>query len=220
MNQTFNITRFGRYARYIISANRWYYGVTFAFFTIPATVLSLCGVNDWLVAGLVGWSTVTINITPFADTAKYGGHARMLIIPASWVEKLVLEYVIRFWPIVVPFGLHALGCAIGLNSVSGYLANGFDKGRLAEILMWMTYMMLLLSFDSGKQRTNPILGIKQISTSWFLAIYFGFMLFIFMKNPPFYNMLGASKTALIILLSFSALAFLVSLIFYRKRKAL
>ena len=216
MNQTFNIKRFCRYTQFILSMNRWYYGVVLVFFTIPATVLSLCGVTDWLVAGLVGWSTVTINITPFADTAKYGGRARMLIIPASWVEKLVLEYIVRFLPIVVPFGLHAVGCAFGLNSVSGYLADGFDKGRIVEMLFWMSYMMLFLSFDSGKRRNNPILRIKQISTNWFTTIYMGFMLFLILHTPRpvFYNMLGT-----VISLTFSVLVFLASLVFYRRRHA-
>lgn len=214
MNQTFNPKRFLRYTRFILSMNRWYYGIALVFFTIPATVLSLCGVADWLVAGLVGWSAVTINMAPFADLAKFGGRARLLTIPASWLEKLVLEYTVRFLPIVVPFGLHAAGCAIGLNRVSGYLADGFDVARLLEIIFWMAYMNLL-SFDSGKLRTNPILGTKQISTSWFLSIYFGFMVFLFMLNPtpPFYDMLGAP-----ILLIFSALAIMATLVFYRRRR--
>lgn len=218
MNQIFNIKRFARYTRYILSMNRWYYGILIVLFTIPATVLSLCGVTDRLVVGLVAWSAVTINITPFADVAKFGGRARLLVIPASWLEKLVLEYIVRFLPIAVPFGLHAAGCAIGLNSVSGYFADGFETERLLEIIFWMSYFMLFLSLDSGKRRTNPILGIKQISTSWFLSIYLGFMLFAFLAIRssllPFYNLLGAT-----ILLTFSALAILVSLAFYRRRHA-
>ena len=214
MNQTFNTKRFLRYSRYIISANRWYYGVLLVLFTIPATVLSLCGVTDWLVAGLVAWSTVTINTAPFADVAKFGGRARLLIIPASWLEKLVLEYIVRFLPLVIPFGLHAAACAIGLNSVSGYLADGFDKGRIVEMLFWMSYMMLFLSLDSGKIRTNPFFGTKQISTSWFLSIDFGFMAFLAtISTEPFYRMLGAP-----IALTFSALAISVSLVFYRRRR--
>ena len=214
MNQIFNIERFLRYTRFVLSMNRWYYGILMVIFTIPATVLSLCGVTDWLVAGLVAWSTVTINTAPFADVAKFGGRARLLVIPASWLEKLVLEYTVRFLPIVVPFGLHAAGCAIGLNSVSGYLADGFDKGRIVEMLFWMSYMMLFLSLDSGKIRTNPFFGTKQISTSWFLSIDFGFMAFLAtISTEPFYRMLGAP-----IALTFSALAFLVSLVFYRRRR--
>jgi len=214
MNQIFNLKRFLRYTRFVLSMNRWYYGVALVFFTIPATVLSLCGVVDWLVAGLVGWSAVTINMAPFADVAKFGGRARLLVIPASWLEKLVLEYTVRFLPIVIPFGLHAAGCAIGLNSVSGYLADGFDKGRIVEMLFWMSYMMLFLSLDSGKIRTNPFFGTKQISTSWFLSIDFGLMAFLAtISTEPFYRMLGAP-----IALTFSALAFLVSLVFYRRRR--
>ena len=215
MNQTFNLKRFLRYTRFILSMNRWYYGVLLVFFTIPATVLSLCGVADWLVAGLVAWSTVTINTTPFADVAKFGGRARLLVIPASWLEKLVLEYTVRFLPIVVPFGLHAAGCAIGLNSVSGYLADGFETRRLLEIIFWMSFCGVLLSFDSSRQHTNTF-GIKQISTNWFLSIYYGFMVFAFVlgSKPPFYSMLGAS-----ILLAFSALAILFSLFYYRRRHA-
>ena len=218
MNQTFNIKRFLRYTRFILSMNRWYYGIALVFFTIPATVLSLCGVVDWLVAGLVAWSIGTMNVAPFADTTKFGGRARLLVIPASWLEKLVLEYTVSFLPLVIPFGLHAAGCAIGLNSVSGYFADGFETERLLEIIFWMSYFMLFLSLDSGKRRTNPILGIKQISTSWFLSIYLGFMLFAFLAIRssllPFYNLLGAT-----ILLTFSALAILVSLAFYRRRHA-
>ena len=214
MNQIFNIKRFLRYTRYIISANRWYYGIVIVLFTIPATVLSLCGVVDWLVGGLVAWSAVTINSAPFADVAKFGGRARLLTIPASWLEKLVLEYTVRFLPIVVPFGLHAAGCAIGLNSVSGYLADGFDKGRIVEMLFWMSYVMLFLSLDSGKIRTNPFFGTKQISTSWFLSIDFGFMAFLAtISTEPFYRMLGAPIT-----LTFSALVILASLVFYRRRR--
>ncbi len=214
MNQTFNLKRFLRYTRFVLSMNRWYYGIVLVFFTIPATVLSLCGVVDWLVGGLVAWSAVTINSAPFADVAKFGGRARLLTIPASWLEKLVLEYTVRFLPIVVPFGLHAAGCAIGLNSVSGYWADGFDKGRIVEMLFWLSYMMLFLSLDSGKIRTNPFFGTKQIPTSWFLSIDFGFMAFLAtISTEPFYRMLGAP-----IALTFSALAFLVSLVFYRRRR--
>lgn len=211
MNQTFNPKRFLRYTRFTVSMNRWYYGIVLVLFTIPATVLSLCGVVDWLVGGLVAWSAVTINMAPFADVAKFGGRARLLTIPASWLEKLVLEYTVRFLPIVVPFGLHAAGCAFGLNSVSGYLADGFDEARLLEIIFWMAYANLL-SFDSGKLRTNPILGTKQISTSWFLSIYFGFGVFFFVHIPT-YSMLGAP-----ILLIFSALAIMATLVFYRRRR--
>lgn len=214
MNQTFNLKRFLRYTRFVLSMNRWYYGIVIVLFTIPATVLSLCGVVDWLVGGLVAWSAVTINMAPFADVAKFGGRARLLTIPASWLEKLVLEYTVRFLPIVVPFGLHAAGCAFGLNSVSGYLADGFDKERIVEMLFWMSYVMLFLSLDSGKIRTNPFFGTKQISTSWFLSIDFGFMAFLAtISTEPFYRMLGAP-----IALTFSALAFLVSLVFYRRRR--
>lgn len=215
MNQTFNLKRFLRYTRFVLSMNRWYYGILMVFFTIPATVLSLCGVTDWLVAGLVAWSTATINTTPFADVAKFGGRARLLVIPASWLEKLVLEYTVRFWPLVIPFGLHAAGYAIGLNSVSGYFADGFETRRLLEIIFWMSFCGVMLSFDSSKQHTNTF-GIKQISTNWFLSIYYGFMVFAFVlgSKPPFYSMLGAS-----ILLAFSALAILFSLFYYRRRHA-
>ena len=214
MNQTFNIKRFLRYTRFILSMNRWYYGIALVFFTIPATVLSLCGVVDWLVAGLVAWSIGTMNVAPFADTTKFGGRARLLVIPASWLEKLVLEYTVRFLPLVIPFGLHTAACAIGLNSVSGYFADGFEKERLLEIIFWMAYFMVCLSFDSGKRRNNPLLGIKQIQTNWFIAIDIGFMMFLSAQVLPFYRMIPA-----FILLSISALAILVSLVFYRRRHA-
>ena len=91
MNQTFNIKRFCRYARYIISANRWYYGVIFVFFTIPAVILTLCEVVPELIMTLIAMPFVGLNIQPNIELTKYGGLMRQMTVPASWFEKLIVR---------------------------------------------------------------------------------------------------------------------------------
>ena len=124
MNQTFNLKRFLRYTRFILAMNRWYYGVLLVLFTIPATVLSLCGVADWLVAGLVGAATFCLSIVPTYDLTALTGWERQLTVPSSWLEKLIVEIVARYWVLIVPFCIHAFGCALGLNGISTVFADG------------------------------------------------------------------------------------------------
>ena len=218
MNQTFNIKRFGRYTRFILSLNRWYYGVILVFFAIPATVLSLCGLGPdgarYLVGGLIATATICLSIVPNIELSKFGGLARQIAIPASWLEKLIVEIIARFWVLAVPFGIHAIAYAFGFNGISSVTADGFSLANIAVILIWATSCFFVLSFENGKNG-NTLSGKKMVSTNLILAIAMSFQGPNLIINIARHN----SPTITYILLLTSAALFLATIILYPNRKA-
>lgn len=213
MNQTFNIKRFLRYTRFILSMNRWYYGVLLVLFTIPATVLSLCRVVEWPVASLVATASLCLSVAPFADLTTLGGFARQIAIPASWFEKLIIEVAARFWVLVIPFGIHAIGYAFGFNGICSVFADGFSLPSLAVVLIFTTTIFFCFYFNGGKGRN--ISGKEVCSTPWPLAICMA------LQGPNlanFPNLLKFSPTTTNILLIVSAAFFLAALITFRRKR--
>ena len=149
MNQIFSIKRFLRYTRFTVSMNRWYYGVLLVLFTIPATVLSLCGVADWLVAGLVGAATFCLSIVPTYDLTALTGWERQLTVPSSWLEKLIVEIVARYWVLIVPFCIHAFGCALGLMESVLCLPMVFLSKHLPLCCCGHRYIFGFICFTKG-----------------------------------------------------------------------
>ena len=218
MNQIFNINRFGRYTRYILSMNRWYYGVMLVFFAIPATVLSLCGLNpdgaNFLVGGLIATATICLSILPNIELSKFGGFARQIAIPASWLEKMIVEIIVRSWVLVVPFCIHAIAYAFGFNGISSVTADGFSLANIAVILIWATFCFFVLSFENGKNG-NTLSGKKMVSTNLILAIAMSFQGPNLIINIAHHN----SPTITYILLLTSAALLLATIILYPNRKA-
>ena len=216
MNQIFNINRFGRYARFILSLNRWYYGVILVFFAIPATVLSLCGLGPdgarYLVGGLIAAATCSLSVIPNIELSKFGGMARQIAIPASWLEKLIVEIIARFWVLAVPFGIHAIAYAFGFNGISSVTADGFSLASIAMILIWATLIFFIWSFEKGKNG-NTLTGQKMVSTNLILAIAMSFqggnLITIASHNSP-------TKTYILLLIS--AVSFLAAIILYRRKR--
>lgn len=214
MNQTFNLKRFLRYTRFTVSMNRWYYGVLLVLFTIPATVLSLCGVAEWPVASLVATASLCLSVAPFADLATLGGFARQIAIPASWFEKLIVEVAARFWVLAIPFGIHAIGYAFGFNGISSVFADGFSLPTLAAMLIWTTTMFFCLNFNRGKGR-NLTTGKDVNTINWPLAICMA------LQGPNLVNLPNIwkfSPTVTNILLITSAAFFMAALITFRRKR--
>ena len=216
MNQIFNIRRFLRYTRYIISANRWYYGVLLVFFTIPATMLSLCRVTDWLVAGLVGAATFCLSIVPTYELTKLSGWERQLIVPASWFEKLIVEIAARYWVLIVPFCIHAIGCAFGFNGISSVFADGFSVETFAIVLLWTSLYFWIYMFHKGRQR-NPITGNMNSATPLYAIPLVGSIgMSLMLSWVPLYK---ESPMANSISLLLSVVFFMAAIITYPKKRA-
>lgn len=214
MNQIFNLKRFLRYTRFILSMNRWYYGVLLVFFTIPAMVLSLCRVAEWSVACFVATASLCLSVAPFADLTTLGGFARQIAIPASWFEKLIVEVAARFWVLAIPFGIHAIGYAFGFNGISSVFADGFSLPTLAAMLIWATTMFFCLNFNKGKGR-NITTGKDVCSTNWPAVIC------IALQGPNVVNLpnhWNFSPTVTNILLVTSAAFFFAALITFRRKR--
>ncbi|MBR5643516.1 MAG: hypothetical protein IKW77_04960 [Salinivirgaceae bacterium] len=216
MNQTFNIKRFLRYTRFVLSMNRWYYGVLLVLFTIPATVLSLYGVADWLVAGLVGAATFCLSIVPTYDLTALTGWERQLTVPSSWLEKLIVEIVARYWVLIVPFCIHAFGCALGLNGISTVFADGFSVETFAIVLLWTPLYFWIYMFHKGRQR-NPITGNMNSVTPLYAMPMVGSVGFLLMLSwVPLYK---ESPLANSISLLLGAVFFVAAIITYPKKRA-
>lgn len=216
MNQTFNIKRFLRYTRFVLSMNRWYYGVLLVLFTIPATVLSLCGVADWLVAGLVGAATFCLSIVPTYDLTALTGWERQLTVPSSWLEKLIVEIVARYWVLIVPFCIHAFGCALGLNGISTVFADGFSVETFAIVLLWTPLYFWIYMFHKGRQR-NPITGNMNSVTPLYAMPMVGSVGFLLMLSwVPLYK---ESPLANSISLLLGAAFFVAAISMYPKKRA-
>ena len=216
MNQIFNIKRFLRYSRYIISANRWYYGVLLVFFTIPATVLSLCRVTDWLVAGLVGAATFCLSIVPTYELTKLSGWERQLTVPASWFEKLIVEIVARYWVLIVPFCIHAVGYAFGFNGISSVFADGFSVETFAIVLLWTSLYFWIYMFHKGRQR-NPITGnMNSVTPLYAIPLVGSIGMSLMLSWVPLYK---ESPMANSISLLLSVVFFMAAIITYPKKRA-
>lgn len=216
MNQTFNLKRFLRYTRFVLSMNRWYYGILMVVFTIPATVLSLCGVTDWLVAGLVGAATFCLSIVPTYELTKLSGWERQLTVPASWFEKLIVEIAARYWVLIVPFCIHAIGYAFGFNGISSVFADGLSVETFAIVLLWTSLYFWIYMFHKGRQR-NPITGnMNSVTPLYAIPLVGSIGMSLMLSWVPLYK---ESPMANSISLLLSVVFFMAAIITYPKKRA-
>ena len=149
MNQTFNIKRFCRYAWFILSMNRWYYGILFVACVLPASLLPFCGLEPNLARYsnfLVIIPLFLLSILPTIEWSKKSGFSRMVEIPASWLEKLIVEVAVRFSPLAIPLAVRA----IGADNLT--FAGGFPPTTILMMLLVTTYVFFDHSFDRGKMQ--------------------------------------------------------------------
>lgn len=220
MNQTFNLKRFLRYTRFILSMNRWYYGIVFVLFIIPATLLVMFRVDfdDNVAMRLIGAPTIMFSIVPFVFNTKFGGLARQLAVPASWLEKFLIEIVVRFSPIAIPWGIHAVGCVAGVNGISGYFTDGLGVPNIVELTLWALIFAIVCVFDSGKLG-KTMLGASVVSANWGLAICVGATGGTSIAAVPFIH--GFSKFSPIttnIEILLDAALFITIFLLYRRRR--
>ena len=149
MNQTFNIKRFCRYARFTLSMNRWYYGILFVACVLPASVLPFCGLKPELaryINFLVIIPLFLLSILPTIEWSKKSGFSRLVEIPASWLEKLIVEVAVRFSPLAISLAIRA----IGADNLA--FAGGFSPTTILMMLLVTTYVFFDHSFDRGKMQ--------------------------------------------------------------------
>ena len=149
MNQIFNIKRFCRYARFTLSMNRWYYGILFVACVLPASVLPFCGLEPNLARYsnfLVIIPLFLLSILPTIEWSKKSGFSRLVEIPASWLEKLIVEVAVRFSPLAIPLAVRA----IGADNLT--FADGFPPTTILMMLLVTTYVFFDHSFDRGKMQ--------------------------------------------------------------------
>ena len=214
MNQIFNIKRFLRYTRFTVSMNRWYYGVLLVLFTIPAAVLSLCGVADWLVAGLVGAATFCLSFMPNIELNKYGGLTRLMTIPSSWFEKLLFECIVRFSGILIPIGLCSIGFAYGLGSPEMFYSEVLSIGRIAMLSALAMSIFLVFNFDSSR-KGKTMTGDPIVFPNW---PYVFCMSFVFGNIHSLSQFIDKSQTTMIVFFAIAAIEFIAALIWYPKRR--
>ena len=215
MNQTFNIKRFGRYTRFTLSMNRWYYGALLLLCVVPAAVLSITRLGNFS-RGLLYFSTILTLVMPSIDHIYVKGYKiRKTELSASWLEKLIVEIAVRHWTLVVPFAVHAVAVAFGANGLTAYFADGF---KIQDILYLLTFTNLGLLSSLAVENSWVLKGFlrenggEKISLFvWvFIAVDFGFLATV---------VDGVFCTFPIpIMLTIVIASFVATLIFYRKQK--
>lgn len=215
MNQTFNLKRFLRYTRFILSMNRWYYGILFVACVLPASVLSVCGQANF-ARGLLYFSVMLTLALPSIDNVYVRGHKmREIAIPVSWLEKLIIEVAVRHWTLVIPFTIHAVAVAIGINELTCYFADGFEISKFLFLLVLTNGgLICCLAADNSWfwRGFNTGEGKEKLSfyASVWVAICFGFMGVL-----EGYSYSSIPTTIpLTIIIAF----FVTTVVFYRKRK--
>ena len=215
MNQIFNIKRFARYTRFILSMNRWYYGALLVLCVLPASVLSVCGQANF-ARGLLYFSVMLTLALPSIDNVYVRGHKiREIAIPVSWLEKLIIEVAVRHWTLVIPFIIHAVAVAMGINELTCYFADGFEISKFLFLLVLTNSgLICCLAADNSWfwRGFNTGEGKEKLSfyASVWVAIWFGFLGVLegysYSKIP--------TTISLTIIIAF----FVTTVVFYRKRK--
>ncbi len=214
MNQIFNLKRFGRYTWFVLSMNRWYYGILLVLFTIPATVLSLCGVVPELASILIGFVYICLNFMPNIELNKYGGLTRLMTIPSSWFEKLLFECIVRFSGILIPIGLCSIGFAYGLGSPEMFYSEVLSIGRIAMLSALAMSIFLVFNFDSSR-KGKTMTGDPIVFPNW---PYVFCMSFVFGNIHSLSQFIDKSQTTMIVFFTIAAIEFIAALIWYPKRR--
>ena len=205
MNQAFNLKRFFQYAGFTISRNRWYYGVLFVVFTIPAIVLSFCEVVPEVASCMIGFVFMTLNSLPSIEwTRKIGQRIQWNIISASRTEKLVYECIVRFSGFAVPIVICSIGFAFGLGSPDKFFSDVVPMGGVSLLLAMAMIFFLLWDIAAQKQDNRE-------RTNMYRAISQGFIVGL---QIYFFKSLCSSITFQIICFAIAAIAFVFAVIKY------
>lgn len=213
MNQTFNLKRFFQYAGFTISRNRWYYGILFVFFTIPAIVLSFCEVVPEVASCMIGFVFMTLNSLPSIEwTRKIGQRIQWTDVTASRAEKLVYECIVRFSGFIVPIVICSIGFAFGLGSPDKFFSDVVPMGGVSLLLAMAMIFFLLWNLDFQRQVNK---GQPVVRTNMYLAISQGFVLGM---QIWFFKSLGSSIVFQIICFAIAAIAFVFAVIKYPNQR--
>lgn len=209
MNQTFNLKRFFQYAGFTISRNRWYYGVLFVGFTIPAIVLSFCELVPEVASCMIGFVFITLNFLPSIEwTRKISQRMQWNIISASRAEKLVYECIVRFSGFAVPIVICSIGFAFGLGSPDKFFSDVVPMGGVSLLLALAMIFFLLWDIAAQKQDNRE-------RTNMYSAISQGFILGM---QIYFFKSLCSSITFQIICFAIAAIAFVFAVIKYPNQR--
>lgn len=209
MNQAFNLKRFLQYARFTMVKNRWYYGILFVIFTIPAIVLSFCEVMPEVASCMIGFVFMTLNHLPSIEwTRKIGQRIQWTDVTASRTEKLVYECIVRFSGFIVPIVICSIGFAFGLGSPDKFFSDVVPMGGVSLLLAMAMIFFLLWDIAAQKQDNRE-------RTNMYLAISQGFVLGM---QIWFFKSLGSSIVFQIICFAIAAIAFAFAVINYPNQR--
>ena len=209
MNQAFNLKRFFQYVRFTMVKNRWYYGILFVFFTIPAIVLSFCEVVPEVASCMIGFVFMTLNSLPSIEwTRKIGQRIQWTDVTASRTEKLVYECIVRFSGFIVPIVICSIGFAFGLGSPDKFFSDVVPMGGVSLLLALAMIFFLLWDIAAQKQDNRE-------RTNMYFAISQGFVLGM---QIWFFKSLGSSIVFQIICFAIAAIAFAFAVIKYPNQR--
>ena len=218
MNQIFNIKRFLRYTRFIISANRWYYGVLLVLCIVAALF------PGFYASGSVGLLYIIPLVAATAPTIDSpilaSQHGREISIPASWLEKIIIDYATRLWLFVIEFGVHAVCVALGANRATSYFADGFQFANIAFFLLYVSlWMFIMYCFYAEKNwRGKGQISQSRLAFTWWGAIIFNFAFNFGFNGYNCYNHFAPhSSTTIAIMLVVALVLFVTAAILFRKR---
>lgn len=218
MNQTFNLKRFLRYTRFILSTNRWYYGIALVA-CVAAALFS--GYYAYDCVGLLYIVPIVVSFTPTIDyTMLAAQHGREIAIPASWLEKIIIDYTTRIWPIILEFGVHAVCVALSVNRATTYFADGFQVANIAILLLWVSFWMFFLYcfYAESNWRKNDQISQSKIAFCWWFAFVLNLGLNFGLNGFNLFNKFAPySTTTIVIMLAVALVLFVTAAILYHKR---
>ncbi len=188
-----------------MAKNRWYYGILFVGFTIPAVVLSFCEVVPEVASVMIGFVFMTLNHLPSIEwTRKISQRVQWNDVLASRTEKLVYECIVRFSGIIIPIVICSIGFAFGLGSPDKFFSDVVPMGGVSLLLALAMIFFLLWDIAAQKQDNRE-------RTNMYSAISQGFVLGI---QIWFFKSLGSSIIFQIICFAIAAISFVFAVIKY------
>ena len=217
MNQTFNIKQFGRYTWFILSMNRWYYGVLLVLCIVAALFPGFYASD---CVGLLYIIPMVASIMPTIDyTMLATQHGREIAIPASWLEKIIIDYATRIWPFILEFGVHAACVALGANRATAYFADGFQVANIAFFLLWVSLWMFILYcfYAESNWRKNDQISQSMVAFCWWGIVFNTGFNIGFNGFNCFNHFAPYSPSTIAIMLAAALVLFVMAAILYRKR---
>lgn len=216
MNQTFNIRRFGKYLKFHISGNRWYFGI-FALLTIAISVIFGAKMPEHNITPIVVFTTalygvLMLSVMPNWETTKVSGLGRMISIPASSAEKFASECVVKLAIAVIPF------IVLPIFGVQAFPKSTVGWFFVAIVTAVILTTMLLSNFQS--QSNNGKASNYSIFVLCVLMVAGGVIPQIAERNQERFDSIRDcifSPSTVIALFVVSIVLFCLSYYFYKKR---